>query len=161
MRHFLFWSIVHTVGYFSLFFLFSYFFDNKAARPNRRSFYSILSIVVAMGAVLALSFNMTNLELANRILHAFGGGFIAFYACFRVVQDSGLEIDRTRFFVFSAMAVTTMGVANEIFELVLQTYGPFLFSATITDTWLDLLSNTVGIFFAAACLVPLISRKNK
>lgn len=74
--------------------------------------------------------------------------------CFLVVRDSGLKIGRFQFFVFSAMIVTALGVGNEILEYYAQTYFGIIAAATVDDTWLDLISNTVGICAAALLLIP-------
>ena len=47
-----------------------------------------------------------------------------------------------------------LGIVNELFELVMQEYGGFIFIQSIIDTWLDLASNVAGVAIASICLVP-------
>jgi hypothetical protein len=96
----------------------------------------------------------------NRFLHAVGGGALCVIICFLVVRDNDVKIGRFQFLVFSAMVVTTLGVGNEILEYYAQTYFDIIAASTIDDTWLDLISNTVGIGITAALLTPLIGRTN-
>ncbi len=60
------------------------------------------------------------MELSNRVLHVFGGGFLAFLICFLAALDSRVRIRRFQFFLFSFLIVIALGVANEI--LLLATF---------------------------------------
>ncbi len=82
---------------------------------------------------------------------------MAFMVCFLVVKDSKLPVTKFQFLIFSALIATALGVANELLEFFLQHYFGFISAASVTDTWLDLLSNTVGILLASICFVPFIS----
>ncbi len=148
------------VAYFILLFLFWFFFENKKAEIPKNSFRSIILIILLSLAGYVVVLNIPDLELGNRFLHAFGGGFLAFMVCFLVVKDSTLPITKFQFFVFSALIVTALGVSNELLEFFLQHYFGLISSASTTDTWLDLLSNTVGSIIASTCFVPFISRKD-
>ena len=83
---------------------------------------------------------------------------MSFFICFRVVRDSRLLISKFQFFVFSVLVVTAMGVGNEIVEFVLQNYMPLVFSVDINDTWLDLISNGLGMLLGAALFTFLVYR---
>ena len=106
------------------------------------------------GIIIAVfvTYNIPNEFWANRFLHAFGGGFLLYMICYSVMKDHQLTIDHFRFFVFSFLVVTSLGVANEMMELFLQTTTHLVFADSVTDTWLDLLSNIVGITLGAVLL---------
>lgn len=114
----------------------------------------VYPIAVAMFvsiAALLLSLAIPDIALSNRFLHAFGGGFVPFLICFLAARDSKVKINKFQFLVFSFLIVTAFGVANEILEFFLQHYTYLIFAYTIDDTWLDLISNTVGAGFGAIC----------
>ena len=162
MTYLLFLIASFCLAYFLLRFIFSSFFEQTSARLNARSvFFSLSGIVCSILIVYIVSYAIPNAEIGNRILHIFGGGFLSFLLCFLVVKDSGLRIGRFRFFVFSFFVTVTLGVANEIAEFFLQHYLAFDFARTITDTWLDLLSNVVGAVIAGVCFVPFITPARK
>ena len=106
----------------------------------------------------AISFSIADPEWSNRLLHALGGGFVAFFVCFLVARDSQIDITRFQFFVFSFLLVTAFGVGNEILEFAIQHYLDLTFARDVADTWLDLVSNTVGVLVAAAIMVPFIHK---
>lgn len=56
---------------------------------------------------------------------------------------------------------TALGVANELFEFLLQSTTHLVFSPTVTDTWLDLLSNTIGIGVAVSIFSAFIKTPRK
>ena len=149
----------YTLAYVGLFFLFPIFFQQTRQRLSIRSVYSMLGILV----VCVLFFNISNImpdeQLGNRVLHAMAGGFTAFFLCYRAACDSKVAITKFQFFVFSALMVTTLGVGNEIAEFVGQNYAGIIFAPSINDTWLDLISNTVGILLGALCFVPLFKKR--
>ena len=144
------------VTYFSLYFLFPYFFNGAAPALSRRSWYSIIGTVAFSAFIFAASSNIRDPELSNRILHIFGGGFLSFLVCFLAVKDSGLNIGRFQFFVFSFLVVLSLGAVNEMLEYVLQNYFNFSFAKTANDTWLDLISNSAGALIAGVFLTPFI-----
>ncbi|MBM3204789.1 hypothetical protein FJZ48_02295 [Candidatus Uhrbacteria bacterium] len=87
---------------------------------------------------------------------------MAYMVCFIAAKDSRVSISKFSFFVFSVLIVTGLGVANEIIEFIGQNYFHYLFAPHINDTWLDLISNTVGIAVGSACFVPFANfRKNQ
>lgn len=153
-----------TVGlcaaYFGLMFLFSMIFTNKfPVIPQKRSVFSVIVIALLSIVGYVISFSIPDPNLSNRFLRGFGGGFLAFLVCFLAVRDARIPVSRFQFFVFSFLVVTTLGVANEIAEFFLQTVTGIVYTPTITDTWLDLSSNTVGIMIAAACFTPFIKKE--
>ena len=151
-------------AYFGLTYLFWGFFEDKLPPAfRRRSLYSILGISVFMLIVFTGVYLMPSMDLGigNRILHACGGGFLAYVVCFLVVRDSGLRISRFRFFIFTFLVVTALGVANEMLEFQLQSTTSLIFSPTPTDTWLDLASNLVGSLIAAVLINFLLKSSHE
>ena len=140
--------------YFILLALLPRFFAQKVMLPRRRQLVSLVHIVIFLVLTYAVNFSIQDPWLANRVLHIFGGGFLGFFMCFLAVRDSGIRITKFQFFVFSVLIVLALGTANELLELFLQEYAGIISSTTVTDTWLDLASNTVGIILASICLVP-------
>jgi len=150
------------ISYFVLLFLFPFFFENRIAKVTKKSFLFVALLSFLSLILYIVVFHISDEELGNRFQHAFGGGFLAFFLCYLVVKDVKLSISKFRFFIFSALIVTAMGVANEIIEYLLQNYAGFtlMFSNNINDTWLDLISNTVGILVATACFTPFVNREH-
>jgi len=146
--------------YTALFFLFPFFFEHRYPIFNvKKSFKSMLIVSLCLLIVYAITIIIPNLWIANRMLHMFGGGFLAFVICFLAYQDSGTKITRFQFFLFSTLIVIALGVGNELVEFVLQNTTHLIFAPNINDTWLDLSSNLIGTLLAATCLVPQINRK--
>lgn len=147
-----------SCAYFILFFIFSLFFKNAFTPLPRRSIFSIACIVLFSLLTYMVTFSVPDLELSNRILHTFGGGFLAFMVCFLVAKDGKLPIGKFQFFLFSFMMVITLGVVNETMELFLQYNFGLPFARNVSDTWFDLLSNTVGALLASVCFVPFVKK---
>jgi len=125
---------------------------------HKRDIISLFIIFLISFLVYIIAFRIPNEQLSNRFLHAFGGGFLAFLICFLIVKNTNLQLTKFQFFIFSFLLVTAMGVTNEILEFFLQNYAGFIFSASVNDTWLDLISNAVGALIAGAVLVPFVNR---
>jgi VanZ family protein len=143
------------ISYLVLYFLFPFFFHKTIPKLNYRALpYSIFYITFFSLLVYLVCYNIPNVELSNRILHSFGGGFLSFFVCFFAAKDSSLKIGAFQFFFLSFLIVTALGVANEMAEFFLQTHTHIIFAPSITDTWLDLMSNTIGAIIALACLIP-------
>ena len=153
-------TLAMCVIYFILLALFPLFFSQKITTSRKKSFIPLVYIVIFSLLVYVVSFSIQNLDLSDRILHIFGGGFLGFFICFLAAKNSGVRITTFQFFLFSVLTVTTLGVANELLEFFLQTYFGYISAATVTDTWLDLASNTVGIILASICFVPFYKNKN-
>ena len=154
--------LIITIGlclaYVFFYFLFPLFFRNTTVALSAKSLYSILYIVIFIFLAYEISLRVADYELSNRFLHIFGGGFVSFLICFLAVKDSKLSLGRFQFFIFGVLLAIALGVANEILEFFLQRYFNMDFAKTATDTWLDLISNTVGALIAAACLTPFIKK---
>lgn len=152
----LFITVGLTLFYFLAEHLFNLFFEKHVAHLSCRSLWSVAIIVVASFVGYYVSSAIPSELWGNRFLHAFGGGFMGMLACFLVVKDSRIHIRKFQFFVFSFMVVTMLGVGNEIAECILQNYGTLEASTSINDTWLDLISNTIGIFIGSIAFTPFI-----
>lgn len=151
-------TTLYCLVYAVFFRLFPYFFNQPRPPFSKRSIYSI-GIIVALSALAYLiSYHIPDIQLGNRFLHAFGGGFLAFLTCWLIVRDTKIKISKFRFFVFSLLIVTALGVGNELLEFFLQTTTGYPFSDSIIDTWLDLTSNTVGALITAVLLTPWLSK---
>lgn len=149
------------VVYAFLYLLFPLFFTGSRAPANKRSLLSIACIIFIWIGVWHISGQIPDLDWSNRFLHVFGGGFLSSLICFLVVLDSKLSITKFRFFVFSFLIVLSLGVANEILEYFLQEFTSLSFANTANDTWMDLISNTVGALIALVCLAPFIRPAEK
>ncbi|MDP3800174.1 MAG: hypothetical protein Q8Q90_02000 [bacterium] len=156
--------ILITFGFFLvysfLFYLFPLFFKNTIPSSKEFSFVSLFYILISCLVAFTASFSVKDLDLSNRILHTFGGGFITFLVCFLVVKNTKLQISRFQFFTFSFLVVISLGAANEILEYFLQNYLSFSFAKSANDTWLDLISNTVGALIASVILVPFVKKNS-
>ncbi len=150
--------LILCASYFVILELFSIFFDGKTVRPGPKAIRSVAIIFVLALLGYAVALYIPDLEWGNRVLHGFVGGFLTFLICFLAATDGAFRISRFQFFIFSALLVTSLGVLNEHIELFLQTYIRLLFYSNPNDTWLDLISNTVGILLAGACLVPFLNK---
>jgi len=148
-------TLAMCATYFILLALFPFFFAQKITPPQRKPLLPLVYIVLFSALAYAVSFSIQDLELGNRILHIFGGGFLGFLICFLAARDSKVDINKFQFFLFSALIVLALGTVNELLELVLQNCFGIVSAASIDDTWLDLASNVVGMIIASICLVPL------
>ncbi len=144
------------IVYLGLLVMLPLFFSQTGAPISKKSFLSVglISLLSVVGYLV--TFVVPDPEVANRILHGFGGGCMAFLTCFLAFKDSGVRVPVAVFLVFSLMAVSTLGVANEVWEFFLQESFNLTFATGINDTWYDLVSNTVGAFIAGLLLIPLI-----
>lgn len=147
------------ISYFTLSFIFPFFLENRLLKIGLKSLVSIGLIFILSFLGYFIAFNIQDSELGNRFLHGFGGGFMALLVCFLVVKDSGLQIRKFQFIFLSLLTVTALGVANEILEFFLQNYAGMTFSTSVNDTWLDLISNTVGMLIAVISFTPFVNIK--
>lgn len=147
------------ITYGLLYLIFPIFFTNKTVQTSSRSIFSLGIIFLFSILGYAVAVTITDPELGNRILHGFGGGFMALLVCFLVVKDTNIQIRKFQFFLFSLLVVATLGVANEILEFFLQNYTDLVLAQSINDTWYDLISNSVGSFIAAVLFLPFIDNK--
>jgi len=147
--------------YFALFLILPLLFQKEIGKINKRSFFSVFIIVGLSLFVYYLNFIIPDFEIANRVLHAFGGGFLASLVCFLVVKDGKFSITKFQFFIFTLLLVTFLGVMNEIAEFFLQNYTSMIMAKNINDTWLDLISNLFGITIAGVSFIPFINNNKK
>jgi hypothetical protein len=153
-------TISLIIAYFGLAVIFPLFFKSKLPTLNSRCFVSILFIFVLSVAGYQVAGSIADPELSNRVLHAFGGGFMASLVCFLAIQDTKLSLTKFQFLVITGLTVTTLGVANEILEFFLQNYAGFtFFSVTPNDTWYDLISNAIGTVVAIGMFIPFIKSR--
>ncbi len=148
------------VMYFVLSYCLAHFFEWDSPKLKlRTSLHAIASILFVALLVFTAMNIVDDRQIANRIEHAFGGGFLAFLVCYLVARDLGRPITRFQFFALSFLVVTALGVANEILEFYAQEYFGVILAKNLNDTWLDLISNTVGAFIGASLFVPLLKQK--
>jgi len=136
------------LSYLPLAYLGTYCFS-RPLPPGRAARRSLLYAALIYGAVALFVWLLPSLWWGNRIQHAFGGGFLAYFICYRIALDLALPVDRYTFFIIAVLIVTTLGVGNELMEFVVQTTTGHIFSPDATDTWLDLASNTIGLLLAS------------
>jgi hypothetical protein len=158
MLYLAFLAVSFMLTYAALFVLFPLFFTGRLARPSG---HSIVSLALILGGLLATFVVVVLVHehdrvLANRVLHALGGGVLSFFVCYLVVRDTRLAIGRFQFLVFSALVVTALGVGNEILEFFFAIWLRVDFQSDGFDTWLDLISNAVGTAAGALVFVPLL-----
>ncbi len=156
--YFLLLAIGFCAAYIALHYLFGQLLSNKTVALTRDSARSIAYILLFHSMAQIGVWCIPDLEWSNRFQHAIGGGFLAFFICFRVAHDTHIPIRRLQFFVWGFLVVTTLGVANELVEFFLQTVTSLVFTTRLEDTWLDLLSNSVGTLVAAAVFVPMLTQ---
>lgn len=154
-------SIVYCIAYLALFCGISFFFQNNFPKPRPRSLGSICLIILFYFGVLIVSSLILDPEWSNRFLHTFGGGFLIVLAAFLAIKDSRTKVNAFQFIVVGISIAAVFGTANEILEFVLQSKFGFMFANSINDTWLDLISNTVGSTVASVLLAPFIKVGNK
>ncbi len=154
-------TVAFCVVYAGLLFFFPYFFEKRKVVLSRRSIISLVWIAGLSLLAYFVSYNISDQQLGNRILHAFGGGFLALLTSFFAARDSKVQITKFQFFVMSLLLVTSLGVANELAEFVMQTVTGTMFTDSLIDTWLDLTSNTVGLLLASAIGIPLLHAKKR
>lgn len=155
----LFLIISYCFAYFVLLWLYTYFFKNEWPAISRNAARSVCIIGVTVFITITLSLSIPDTQLSNRTLHALGGGFCAVLLCFLVAEDVGYSTTRFQFIVWSALIVTALGTVNELLEFFLQTTTQLTFASTINDTWLDLLSNTIGMMVGVSIFAPLVKKR--
>ncbi len=154
-----------ALGLCVMYFVFSYclarFFQWENPKFTMRQSVRSLGLIFLLASIVFIAMNIVeDRQIANRIEHAFGGGFLAFMVCYLVARDMARPITRFQFFVLSFLVVTALGVANEILEFFAQEYFGVVLAKNLNDTWLDLISNTIGAFIGAAAFVPLLKTKH-
>lgn len=155
--------LVITLGLCSSYLLFywgiTFFLENRLPKVTSKSIVSLGVIVVLSILANLLASSIDDIEFSNRIEHAVGGGVMAGLVCFLAIKDSAVSMRKFQFVVLSILLATALGVMNEILEFFLQNYFGFISADNINDTWLDLVSNTVGILFATLTFTPFVNKK--
>jgi hypothetical protein len=154
-------SVVITFSYFPIALFLHFFFNSKPRFNPHKYIVSCTALLVFSLTTYMVSIMVPNFEMGNRIIHTFGGGFLVYMACFFAAKDTHLAANKLKFAVLCFMLVMTLGVFNEIVEYVLQNYFNFTAAPHINDTWLDLISNTVGCLIAIGCFTPFLNRVKK
>lgn len=150
-------TIGFCLSYFFLTIFFSLFFK-RTSKPSLTKVIFSVFLIGLLSFIVNFIFNIPDVELANRLLHALGGGFLAFFVCFLVVKNNHFNLNKIQFFFLSTLIVIALSVVNEIAEFFLQNYFNQIMASNINDTWLDLISNSIGLIVAAIILVPFIEK---
>ena len=153
-----FYFIACPAGYFLLFFLFPYFFNQSFPQASWQSLKSILLIIFITFASFMISAAILDEEISNRVLHVFAGGLNLFIICYLAARDSRVKITKIQFVFFSILVVNFFGVANEVAEFFGHNYLQLVFAPNINDTWLDLISNLFGSIVGVLVLSPFLNR---
>ena len=152
--------LAYCLLYLGLIYFFPLFFTGRrpANVTEKISPRVILLIIAVTLVIFSLTASISDSLIENRLQHALGGGFLTFFVSFLAWRSSGVTVNRFQFFFFGFLLATALGVANEILEFFLQNYASLHFASTINDTWLDLVSNVVGLLVASAVFVPLVKK---
>ncbi len=133
-----------------------------------RRVYNTKKILQSLVVVFILSFALSSLTVffptsfwADRIQHAIGGAGVLMLTWYLALKAASISVSRPTFFVLGFLIVTTLGVGYELLEFLGEMTTSFVFQTSQYDTWLDLLSNTVGALVSGAILMQLISEKEK
>ncbi|ETB63952.1 TPA: hypothetical protein DIC38_01530 [Candidatus Nomurabacteria bacterium] len=149
--------VLFSFTYIVFFYLFGLFFE-KEVSFSKKSIISLIIIAILSFTTYEIAFMIPSLEIGNRFLHGVGGGFISSLLSFLVFKDTKIQVSKFQFFFFTFLIVSTLGVFNEILEFFLQNYAHKIFAINSKDTWLDLISNTVGAIISSLVLMNFIKR---
>lgn len=111
--------------------------------------FSVCLVGITSLSFASLSVLFPESALGNRIQHAVGGGALVVLIVLLVVSESGWRLTRLQFFILAVLSASTLGVAYELLEFLGEIVTPIVFQTAQYDTWLDLLSNSVGAVGAA------------
>ncbi len=139
-------------------FLPRFFNISRETHIDRRAYGSILLIVATSAIGYALSYAIPDPWWANRALHVVGGGITTTLTCFLAARESMPHMRRRRFLMIAIMAVTILGVANEMAEFGLQHLTGVIYAPDMEDTWWDLASNTAGMLLSLPVLFFLYKK---
>lgn len=148
------------ISYLVLYVSLPWFFRHSRPPFAKRSLTSLFYIVFLIVLACIVVFSIPSDFWANRIQHAFAGGFAMMFVCFRAIKDARVPVDPVRFFLIAGLLVTTLGVASEMAEFFFQHVGGYVFADSIDDTWWDLLSNAVGATIGGLLFAPFIPTKD-
>lgn len=135
---------------------FPFLFGTPRAFVTSRIVLDLLGIFAVSLVGYIVAFSITDIFWSNRFLHGFGGGFMAVFVCYFAARQGLPQITKLQFASFAILIATTLGVGNEIMEFVLQHYGGIIFAEHVEDTWLDLVSNSIGIIIGIMLLTPFV-----
>lgn len=147
------YAIAYIGGYGLVFVFFTLFYGRIQRLPFGRAIYSLF-LVISMLAIVFLLIPVLGHWWGNRLEHILGGGALAYFMCWRIVDDAELPTNAIQRVILCFLTVTALGVGNELFESLIQATTGAVLSPTTTDTWWDLWSNTVGAVLAALLLRP-------
>jgi hypothetical protein len=146
---------VGLVGVYGFLLVFVPYFFTQTYGSLRHASWRSVALIVGLSCVgYAITFSLPGLELGNRFLHAYGGGCMGMLTCFLAWRDAKVTSTLFQFVILSSFFVVALGVASEIAEFLLQTMTGVELARKVNDTWLDLVSNVVGILVALVCLIP-------
>lgn len=127
----------------------------------RVSIHSLVSIFILSLALSSFSMVFPEWEFGNRLQHALGGGALVVFLLYRALRDTHIALRPLQFIVLGVLVASTLGVGYELLEFLGEVSTPLSFQTNSYDTWLDLLSNTVGALGAASILAYLLSTERK
>lgn len=143
------------LAYFPVSFILARLFASNKTHSWKKLMFSFVIIMVSSLLISAISLTVPH-GLDNRFLHAFGGGFMAVLVCFISFKNHDFKMSRFQFAIMAILLGMAFGTANEMFEFFLQSNFGLVANASLNDTWLDLASNTVGMFIALPLLLPFV-----
>jgi hypothetical protein len=152
MLPFILWPMLYAIVYFVLFYSLPVFWNQPRHALPKRWWHTVLFFVGAILAILLITELIIRGEIGNRLQHTIGGGILAFYLYYCAMRDTHIKVTPLQFFVFGFLIVIALGVANELMEFFMQSFHIHISAITITDTWIDLTSNTIGAALAGAWL---------
>ena len=135
--------------------LFPRLFVQERSTSLKNPLPTLFFIIIFSTLSYTVSIAIPDPSLSNRVLHVFGGGFLAFAVSFLAARDSQISINKFQLLVISTLISLALGVANELLEFILQSSGLVIAARNVDDTWFDLASNTIGIILASIIFVPL------
>lgn len=147
-------SLGMGLAYLLLLQVYQYFFKGVFYKYQIRNCWSLLIIVLSSFLINIIAVSVPDLELGNRLMHAFGGGFMVFMVCFFVVRDLKLSLHLFQYLLFGLLIVMSLGILNELLEFYLQIFRGRIFATTVQDTWFDLLSNLIGCLIGMVIFTP-------
>ncbi len=113
----------------------------------KKSRYLLFFVLLILLMLLVISPNtLFKDSLGNFWLHFIGGGFTVAGIYIYWLQCIKYKIDEFLQWFFLYFIVSGSGVANEMLEFLLDTIFKLDFTSSRTDTWKDLLANTLGAF---------------
>ncbi|MDP2090812.1 MAG: hypothetical protein Q8K30_04410 [Candidatus Gracilibacteria bacterium] len=148
----------YVVVYFLIIWWFQIFFDIK-----EKAAYNWNHVLIILGIYFLVIYGISfidNHEIANRIQHAMGGGFLMVILTYFSILASKENINKFQFIFLAFFIATTFGVFNELAESVFQNTLNIQFAPNINDTWFDLWANSIGAVLGIIIFINFISKKN-